>query len=109
MPLTAFCFLIDYVVVQFADNRATKLDMKAVFCHKKFDGNRSIYDEYLKAGDNIVVQHPRTMDRKQQSSVATIILVTSKKADAEAAEKKLEDQAKAALVRLSFSAYIQLI
>ena len=86
--------------------------MKAVFCHKKwelFDGNRSSYDEYLKAGDNIVVQHPRTMDRKQQSSVATIILVTSKKADAEAAEKKLEDQAKAALVRLSFSAYIQLI
>ena len=83
--------------------------MKGALCQKKwelFDGDRSSYDEYLKAGDKIVVQHPRTMDRKQQSSVATIVLVTSKKAEAEAAEKKLEDQAKAALVRIFFDAFI---
>ena len=81
--------------------------MKGAFSQKKwelFDGNLSGYDDYLKIGDKIVVQHPRTMDRKQQSSVATIVLVTTKKAEAEAAERKLEDQAKVSSVRLLFYA-----
>ena len=94
---------VDYIVVKFTDGRATKLDMKAPFTYKKWnvdDDNRSNYDDHFKPGDKIVVQHPRAMDRKQQSSMATVVLVTSKKADADAAAKKLEEQAKTDSVRI---------
>ena len=70
--------------------------MKAARSKEKWkldDSGVTVYHTYLQAGDFIVAKHPVRMDRKKQASRAEVMLVTTKKIEADKLVKNLEERA----------------